>query len=285
MATRNREGLGGERHKVTVRNYEVVDGDTIRFTDDFRIAGKDRVHLHGVDAPEMGHIITPGHNGHFDHAGGRFHFRAGQEVDVGEVARRHMEHLCDEQPIDIYNMFWDRFYSAPDPDNPDKRQTGNIYADVSAHSRQYGAGSRTNLNFTMVGIGFARVHTYYDDKHIDTEEWAKRYRSGIWGLLPLNEEWSPLAWRREQRKQRELDRHHEEESSETTDRLVLNEEWASISDEDYAKLSDANKAKVDAIRENLRKTRERIEWEKSQRVYVDGREESSDSDSDSDSSE
>ena len=270
MADRNRAGLGTEYSSVRVEpgNYEIFDGDTILFKNGFTIAGKDRVHLHGVDAPELGQTFTSteelvGYQPYIQVGSRHFHSPpVGSEIPAGELAKEHLDYMCrgGTRALRISNMFWDRFYTS----DPNKRQTGNIYADVRAWR---GPGSLVNLNFSMVGGGYARVHTYYSDEHLATENYARQRhrrmlnrRTGLWAFLKEDEEeWSPMAWRREQRQKEVLD---DDESSETTDRLDPNESWINLSDEEYAKLSPERKAHVDRLRRELREQRERVAHEK-----------------------
>ena len=235
MASRNREGLGGEYHRVVVQpeNYEILDGDTIGFRNGFEIAGRNRVHLHGIDAPELEQTLTVTEDfsgnpyPHIDVAYQRIGLPAvGDEMPIGTMAKQALEHLCDSQPIEIYNMFWDRFYSA-------EHGTGNIYADVRAWSRRYGRSSGTLLNLSMVGAGLAMVHTYYSDQHLSSQAFSRKRharlsnrRTGFWAFLRDDEEdFLPRTWRRNQRLRDRLDEHHDEETSETGDRLDPNESW------------------------------------------------------------
>ena len=180
-------------------DYAVHDGDTILLLNGVNLAGKDRVHLHGVDAPELDQTMTITENtagGFFEMCGQKvWSMEMGSEFPIGEVAKRHLEHLIDGQRLWIRNAFWDRFVSIEHIGTPANR--GNIYASVNAEVEGYPwYACTTNLNHTMIGVGAARMHSTFTQKHADTEDFARRRKMGFWALGQFD---PPAKWRKAQR--------------------------------------------------------------------------------------
>lgn len=203
MANRNREGLGPSYKHLLVEphQYTVYDGDTLLFKEGFTIAGRDRLHLHGIDAPELDQTLTVTEDlSRFPYLTIAHRRRAvpavGDEVPIGVWAKEGLEALLDRQPIELYNLFWDRFYSA-------EHNTGSLYGDVQAWSRYFGRHNRTRVNLSMVGAGLAMVHTYYATDHLIYEQEARQRNSredntrrGFWMFLAADEEdFSPARYR------------------------------------------------------------------------------------------
>lgn len=231
MATRHRQGLPGARQETRIQpdQYEIIDGDTLALVGEFRIAGRDRLHLHGVDAPELEQTLQvtedlSGSSVPLEVAYQRIARPAvGATVAIGTLAQQALTHLCDGQPLDVSNLFWDDTYTEED-------NTARLYGDVRAHSRQYGASSRTQVNTSMIYAGLAMVHTYHTQQHQQGQTFARQrsprlgnLRSGFWTFLQGDDEdFSPAAWRRAQQAPDPMD---QQEPTETTDTPLIPVTW------------------------------------------------------------
>lgn len=139
--------------RLEVRVSAVTDGDSLR-------AGKLRLRLHGVDAPERKQLCSS--------ADGR-RYRCGQQAADWLKARLGPDPVLSCTVLDI-----DRY----------RRLVVRCLKDG------------TDINHALVRAGWAVAYTRYSDAYAEAEQQARAEGAGIWqGTFAR-----PEAWRQQQRK-------------------------------------------------------------------------------------
>ena len=113
----------------------VVDGDTIHI-------GKNKIRLHGIDAPEQKQTCTAG----------------GKEWACGRMATRALKDAINDQEVQCKGDERDKY----------KRLLAVCYV------------GKTDLNAKMVGNGWALAYRKYSRDYVDAEASAKKDRVGLW---------------------------------------------------------------------------------------------------------
>ena len=116
-------------------NAKVIDGDTIHI-------GKNKIRLHGIDAPEKNQKC----------------FISNDEWNCGKQSTINLINLIDLRKVKCIIIDKDRY----------NRDIGDCYVD------------EININKWMVKNGWALAYRYYSVKYIEDEEFAKKNDKGIW---------------------------------------------------------------------------------------------------------
>ena len=141
------------------RSHEVrvIDGDSI-------VIGKLRIRMQGIDAPELKQECLDN--------------KSNQLYKCGEVAKKHLIKLIDEQLIECTNEGLDRY----------QRQLSYCYV------------GKLNLNREMVRTGYAMAYSKYDKSFTREETEAKANKAGIWASKFENPEQYRRAKQKENKK-------------------------------------------------------------------------------------
>ena len=139
--------------KSVVEKVIVTDGDSIKIR-------KEKIRLHGIDAPEMKQICNDKNN---------------DPYACGHVSKKF---LADFLYIKNSGKQVYCYYSERDKY---KRIIGDCYI---------GADNKIGINYSMVLYGQAVAYTRYSEKYLDAQESAKNFNFGLWsGKFDLPEEW------------------------------------------------------------------------------------------------
>ena len=114
---------------------KVIDGDTIHI-------GKNKIRLHGIDAPEIKQKC----------------FISNDEWNCGEQSQSNLINLINLRKVNCIIFDKDRY----------KRDIAECYVD------------ELNINKWMVKNGWAVAYRYYSKKYINDELYAKKNKIGIW---------------------------------------------------------------------------------------------------------
>ena len=115
----------------------VVDGDTIWI-------GKNKIRLHGIDAPEMKQICQT---------------KKGKEQKCGQLAKQALERIVRKQEVTCKGNNRDHY--------------GRLIAVCFV--------GPININEQMVADGFALAYRKYSSDYVRAEILAKARKEGIWG--------------------------------------------------------------------------------------------------------
>tara|TARA_Y100001970_G_C13731948_1_gene601900 strand:- start:72 stop:551 length:480 start_codon:yes stop_codon:yes gene_type:complete len=114
---------------------KVIDGDTIHI-------GKNKIRLHGIDAPEKNQKC----------------FLSENEWNCGEISSTNLFNLIGSKKIKCTIISQDRY----------KRDIAICYI------------NNLNINQWMVKNGWALAYTYYSHDYIEEEKFAEKNKLGIW---------------------------------------------------------------------------------------------------------
>ncbi len=113
----------------------MIDGDTIHI-------GKNKIRLHGIDAPERNQKC----------------FTSNNEWDCGKESTNSLIGLINSRKVSCIILDQDRY----------KRDIGECYI------------NNLNINKWMVQNGWALAYRYYSKKYVEVENLAKENNSGLW---------------------------------------------------------------------------------------------------------
>ena len=114
---------------------KIIDGDTIHI-------GKNKIRLHGIDAPERNQKC----------------FTSNNEWDCGKESTNSLIGLINSRKVSCIILDQDRY----------KRDIGECYI------------NNLNINKWMVQNGWALAYRYYSKKYVEVENLAKENNSGLW---------------------------------------------------------------------------------------------------------
>ncbi|MBG76390.1 MAG: hypothetical protein CFH22_01030 [Alphaproteobacteria bacterium MarineAlpha5_Bin12] len=121
--------------EIVEGNVKVIDGDTIHI-------GKNKIRLHGIDAPERNQKC----------------FTSNNEWDCGKESTNSLIGLINSRKVSCIILDQDRY----------KRDIGECYI------------NNLNINKWMVQNGWALAYRYYSKKYVEVENLAKENNSGLW---------------------------------------------------------------------------------------------------------
>ena len=121
--------------EIVEGNVKVIDGDTIHI-------GKNKIRLHGIDAPERNQKC----------------FTSNNEWDCGKESTNSLIGLINSRKVSCIILAQDRY----------KRDIGECYI------------NNLNINKWMVQNGWALAYRYYSKKYVEVENLAKENNSGLW---------------------------------------------------------------------------------------------------------
>ena len=121
--------------EIVEGNVKVIDGDTIHI-------GKNKIRLHGIDAPERNQKC----------------FTSNNEWDCGKESTNSLIGLINSRKVSCIILDQDRY----------KRDIGECYI------------NNLNINKWMVQNGWALAYRYYSTDYINEENFAKKNKLGIW---------------------------------------------------------------------------------------------------------
>ena len=113
----------------------MIDGDTIHI-------GKNKIRLHGIDAPERNQKC----------------FTSNNEWDCGKESTNSLIGLINSRKVSCIILDQDRY----------KRDIGECYI------------NNLNINKWMVQNGWALAYRYYSKKYVEVENLAKENNIGLW---------------------------------------------------------------------------------------------------------
>ena len=120
--------------EIVEGNVKVIDGDTIHI-------GKNKIRLHGIDAPERNQKC----------------FTSNNEWDCGKESTNSLIGLINSRKVSCIILDQDRY----------KRDIGECYI------------NNLNINKWMVQNGWALAYRYYSKKYVEVENLAKENNSGL----------------------------------------------------------------------------------------------------------
>tara|TARA_B100001029_G_C15051463_1_gene451058 strand:- start:1709 stop:2188 length:480 start_codon:yes stop_codon:yes gene_type:complete len=121
--------------EIVEGNVKVIDGDTIHI-------GKNKIRLHGIDAPERNQKC----------------FTSNNEWDCGKASTNSLIGLINLRKVSCIILDQDRY----------KRDIGECYI------------NNLNINKWMVQNGWALAYRYYSKKYVEVENLAKENNIGLW---------------------------------------------------------------------------------------------------------
>jgi len=121
--------------EIVEGNVKVIDGDTIHI-------GKNKIRLHGIDAPERNQKC----------------FTSNNEWDCGKESTNSLIGLINSRKVSCIILDQDRY----------KRDIGECYI------------NNLNINKWMVQNGWALAYRYYSKKYVEVENLAKENNIGLW---------------------------------------------------------------------------------------------------------
>ncbi len=135
-----------------VKKVIITDGDSIKI-------GKQKIRLFGIDSPELKQIC-------YD--------KSGIPYPCGIEAKKCLETIINKSNKKYIYCY----YSERDKYN---RILGECFL---------GENSKTNVNETMVYLGYAVAYLRYSKKYLNAQESAKSISNGLWaGTFEMPEEW------------------------------------------------------------------------------------------------
>ena len=135
-----------------VEKVIITDGDSIKI-------GKQKIRLFGIDSPELKQIC-------YD--------KSGIPYPCGIEAKKWLETIINKSNKKYIYCY----YSERDKYN---RILGECFL---------GENSKTNVNETMVYLGYAVAYLRYSKKYLNAQESAKSISNGLWaGTFEMPEEW------------------------------------------------------------------------------------------------
>lgn len=134
------------------------DGDSLKFESDAK-----RARFFAIDSPELAQTCM----------------RDGKEWKCGLQAKRALKKLINGQSITCIG------------DEKDKYD--RLIATCYLRSQKADANGYINLNAWMVENGWATAYTYYSERYIRQEKYAKKQNLGIWNGTFME----PFKWRQQ----------------------------------------------------------------------------------------